>query len=79
MNLTDWIGFIGVSLLLVAFFMNIKGLIKKESLSYLLLNIGGAGLACLASILLNYIPFIILEACWTLISIYEFVRYLKLN
>lgn len=78
MNLADWIGFIGVSLLLSAFFMNLRGLIQKESLNYLLLNIGGAGLACFASILLNYIPFIILEACWTLVSLHELIRYLKL-
>lgn len=77
MNLTDWIGFIGVSCLLLAFFLNLRGLIQKESLSYLLLNIGGAGLACLASILLNYIPFILLEACWTLVSIHSLIKYFK--
>lgn len=79
MNLTDWIGFIGVSLLLAAFFMNLRGIIQKESLSYLLLNIGGAGLACFASILLNYFPFIILEACWTLVSLHGLIQYLKLQ
>ena len=77
MNLTDWIGFIGVSCLLLAFFLNLRGLIQKESLSYLLLNTGGASLACFASILLNYIPFILLEACWTLVTIHSLIKYFK--
>ena len=77
MNLTDWIGFIGVSLLLAAFFLNLRGLIQKESLAYLLLNIGGAGLACFASVLLNYFPFILLEACWTLVSLQGLFKYLR--
>jgi hypothetical protein len=78
MNVTDWIGFIGVSLLLIAFFLNLKDYIKKDSLAYLLLNIAGAGLACLASIRLQYWPFIILEACWTLVSLVGLLQYGKL-
>jgi len=68
MTQTDWIGFIGVALLLLAFFLNLKNVIQKESFVYLSLNVLGASLACLASVLLNYLPFIILEACWTLVS-----------
>ncbi len=68
MNLTDWTGFAGVSLLLLAFFLQLRNIIRKESVSYLALNTIGAGLACLASVMLNYIPFIVLEGCWTLVS-----------
>ncbi len=68
MTLTDWTGFIGVTILLVAFFLNLKGTISKDSLAYLVLNFAGAGIACLASVLIGYIPFIILEGCWTLVS-----------
>jgi len=68
MTITDWTGAIGVTLLLVAFFLNLVGRISKEGVGYLLLNVVGAGLACLASILLRYLPFIILEGCWTLVS-----------
>jgi hypothetical protein len=74
MNLTDIIGAIGVTLLLVAFFLNLRSLISKEGLPYLLLNTLGAGLACLASVMLLYWPFIILEGCWTLVSLAELVK-----
>jgi len=68
MTETDWTGFTGVSILLMAYFLNLKDTIKKDGLTYLLLNLFGAGIACFASVLLNYMPFIILEGCWTLVS-----------
>lgn len=77
MNLTDWTGLIGVAILLLAFFMNLYDLLKKDSVSYLLLNSIGAGVACLASVLLEYWPFIILEGCWTLVSLLGLFRVLK--
>ncbi|HVU99345.1 MAG TPA: hypothetical protein VHE34_29190 [Puia sp.] len=69
MTKTDWTGAVGVTLLLVAFFLNLTGKIGKESFAYLFLNVLGAGIACLASVLLRYWPFIILEGCWTLVSV----------
>jgi hypothetical protein len=75
MTLTDWTGFIGVTILLVAFFLNLKGTISKDSLAYLVLNFAGAGIACLASVLISYMPFIILEGCWTLVSAIGLVQY----
>lgn len=74
MNYIDWTGFIGVTLLLLAFFLNLKDKIKTDSLSYLLLNFMGAGIACLASMLLNYLPFVILEGCWALVSLVGLVK-----
>lgn len=73
MNTTDWIGFFGVTILLIAYFLNLTNKIKKESVTYLLLNVIGAGIACFASILLDYLPFIILEACWTLVSAFGLI------
>ena len=70
MTITDWIGFIGVSILLAAYFLNLTNKIKKDGSAYLLLNIIGAAIACFASILLHYLPFIILEGAWTLVSMY---------
>jgi hypothetical protein len=75
MNTTDWIGFIGVTILLVAFFLNLINKIKQDSFVYLTMNFVGAGIACLASVLLKYVPFIILEACWTLVSAYGLIKY----
>jgi hypothetical protein len=75
MTTTDWIGSIGVAMLLIAFFLHIQNYIEKNSLAYLLMNVIGAGLACLASALLNYWPFIILEGCWTLVSLLGLIQY----
>ena len=69
MTITDYTGAIGVTLLLVAFFLNLVGRIPKEGVAYLLLNVVGAGMACLASVMLRYWPFIVLEGCWTLVSV----------
>lgn len=77
MSFSDWIGFIGVSILLLAFFLNIINKIKKDSISYIVLNIIGAGIAWYASYLINYTPFIILEGCWTIVSIYSLIMYFK--
>jgi len=68
MTFTDWIGFVGVTILLVAYFLNLKNIITKESFIYLYLNLVGAGIACFASVLLKYLPFIILEGLWTFVS-----------
>ena len=74
MSIVDWIGFIGVFQILLAYFLNVIGKIKSEDLSFILLNLIGA---CLASILLKYIPFIILEAIWAFVSLISLVKYLK--
>jgi len=75
LTLNDWIGFAGVAILLLAFLLNLIGKLSKDGLSYILLNIVGAGLACLASWLINYIPFVILEASWTLVSLWALINY----
>ncbi len=77
MTITDWTGFVGVTILLIAFFLNLRDVIKKDSFSYLFLNVIGAGVACLASVLLNYWPFIILEGCWTIVSLYGLITYVN--
>ncbi|HVX26995.1 MAG TPA: hypothetical protein VHB70_11675 [Parafilimonas sp.] len=68
MTFTDLTGTIGVTILLIAYFLNLVHKIKNDSLIYLILNFAGAAIACLASILLKYWPFIILEGCWTIVS-----------
>lgn len=77
MTLTDWIGFIGVTILLIAYFLNLTNRLSKESLGYLSLNFIGAGIACFASVLLHYMPFIILEGSWTIVSAYGIIQYFK--
>jgi hypothetical protein len=77
MNTTDWIGFIGVTILLLAYFLNLNNKLDKDGLPYILLNIIGAGIACLASVLLKYWPFIILEGAWTTVSLFSLYKYYK--
>jgi hypothetical protein len=41
---------------------------------------GGSGLACYASLLINYVPFIILEGVWCAVSIAGLIKlFLKPN
>jgi len=77
MNETDLIGFIGVLLILIAYFLNINNKLDSGDITYILLNLIGAILACLASILMKYYPFILLEGVWTIISILALIKYLK--
>ena len=74
MNATDWIGFIGVFQILLAYTLNVSGKLEKNSLAFILLNLFGALLACLASILMKYIPFIILEGVWSLVSLIALIK-----
>jgi hypothetical protein len=76
-NWSDIIGFIGVFILLVAFLANLSGKLSQKSIGYILLNLVGAGLACLASVLIRYIPFVILEGTWTLVSLVALISYLR--
>lgn len=77
MNIIDWIGFIGVFQILLAYILNVAGTIKSKDLVFILLNLIGAGMACVASVLMNYIPFIILEGVWTLVSFISLWNYKK--
>jgi len=75
MSAVDWIGFIGVFQILLAYMLNVMGKVSHKELSFILLNLIGAGMACLSSILLNYWPFIILEGVWTIISLISLLKY----
>ena len=77
MTATDSIGFMGVTILLIAYFLNLTDKIGKDNVVYLQMNFFGAGLACLASVLMNYWPFIILEGSWTLVSAFRILKYIK--
>jgi len=77
MTYIDWIGSIGVFQILLAYFLNVMGKISNKNLIFILLNLIGAGMACAASILLNYIPFVILEGAWTIVSLISIIKYWK--
>ncbi len=75
MNFSEIMGSLGVSILLLAFLLNMLKIIKTDSLSYPLLNFIGAGIACFASWLIPYFPFVILEGVWAVVSLVSLVKY----
>lgn len=79
MSFSEITGSIGVSILLVAYLLNMLKIIKTEGLAYPLLNFIGAGIACYASWLISYIPFVILEGVWALVSLTGVLRKLRVN
>lgn len=79
MQIVDWLGFVGVFQILLAYFLNVIGKISHQSLGFIFLNLIGATMACIASILLDYWPFIILEGIWALIALYSLIKYKNLK
>ncbi|MEL4455233.1 CBU_0592 family membrane protein [Lutimonas vermicola] len=75
MSNIDWIGFIGVFQILLAYMLNVLGKISKDDISFMLLNLIGAGMACYASILMNYMPFVVLEGIWAIVSLISLIKY----
>jgi len=75
MSNIDWIGFIGVFQILLAYMLNVLEKISKNDISFMLLNLIGAGMACYASILMNYMPFVVLEGIWAIVSLISLIKY----
>jgi hypothetical protein len=79
MNSTDIAGSLGVGLILLAYFLNTARLLDHHRKGFYVMNIIGAALACYASWLLRYSPFVILEATWTVVSIYGLMKAMKIK
>jgi hypothetical protein len=79
MTYNDLIGTIGVSLILLAYFLQTARLLPRDGKLYYVLNIVGAGLATYASFLINYWPFVILEGAWTLVSLYGLMKSMRIR
>ena len=77
MTLSDMIGSAGVVLMLFAFLLNILDKLDNDHPLYIVLNIIGSVLACVASCMIEYEPFIILEGTWALISTWALYDYFK--
>lgn len=76
MQTNDIVGTTGVGLILAAYFMGTFKLIGKETVLYFLLNSIGAALACYASWLIDYFPFVVLEAVWAVVSLIGLIKIL---
>ena len=58
------IGSAGVTLLLVAFFLNLMKLMRSDGWLYLFMNFVGAAMSCYSSYLIHFMPFVVLEGTW---------------
>jgi hypothetical protein len=72
--MADILGYFGVGLILLAYFLNLFNKIDNESRAYVWMNLIGAVLACVSSVLIKSIPFMILEGTWALVSVVALVR-----
>jgi hypothetical protein len=74
MTFVDLTGASGVFMVLLAFFLNLFNYLDKDSKVYILLNFTGAGIACYASVLINYFPFVVLEGTWCFVSLIAMIK-----
>jgi hypothetical protein len=63
-----------VGLLLLAYFLNLIKRASQDSGLYTTLNVVGAGLACHSSYLISFVPFIILEGVWLVVSAIALIK-----
>lgn len=75
MTIADWIGSVGVLSILVAFFLNASQRLSSKNIGYICMNLVGGGLACFASYLIGYWPFVVLEGTWALVSLWALFRW----
>ncbi len=73
MTYNDWIGTVGVGLVVIAYFLNTMSWIPENGKLFFILNTVGGALSCYAALLINFIPFVVLEAIWTIVSLYGLV------
>jgi len=74
MSYNDWIGTIGVGLVLLAYFLNTMKWVPENGKFFFILNVIGGALSCYAAVLIDFMPFVVLEAIWTVVSIWGLIR-----
>ena len=78
MNVADIVGSFGVGMLLLAYVLTILKVLETDSRTFIWMNVVGGTCACIASVMIHYVPFIVLEGAWALVSIVTLIRnYLK--
>lgn len=68
------VGSVGVGILLLAYALNVTGKLGRDDRRYAGLNVVGAGIACVASWMIGYYPFVVLEGVWTVVSFWALVK-----
>jgi len=67
-------GFVGLTLMMVAFILNILKKLATESIIYNLLNLAGAIALAYYSYSLSSMPFLILQIMWGIFALYNLIR-----
>ncbi len=75
--MTTIIGIIGLVMLLVAFVLNQLSILNTETKIYNILNVLGGGVLSYYAIILNSIPFLILELVWALFALYKLISLVR--
>jgi hypothetical protein len=71
---SDILGAVGVAILLAAYVLNAARYVPIDSLAYQAANAIGASLACIASAIIGFVPFVVLEGIWAAVAITAIVR-----
>ena len=66
--LANFLGSIGVAMLLAAFALHQGAWLRADGLVYLSANAAGAGLACVSAYLIGFVPFVVLEGIWAAVA-----------
>ena len=77
MTYNDWIGTLGVGIILLAYFFNTTKMVPENGKLFFVLNTLGGAVSCYAAVLIDFIPFVVLEAIWTVVSIYGLIKTYK--
>jgi len=77
MTYNDWIGTIGVGIILLAYFFNTMKWIPENGKFFFILNTVGGALSCYAAVLIDFMPFVVLEAIWTIVSVYGLIKTMR--
>jgi len=77
MTYNDWMGTLGVGLVLLGYFLNTMKWIPENGRLFFILNTIGGAVSCYAAVLINFMPFVVLEAIWTVVSVYGLWKAMK--
>jgi hypothetical protein len=69
MSPSDWVATIGVSILLIAYVLDVLDWVADDSPWFFGLNALGAGIAGASALMIRFWPFVVLEGIWCLVSL----------
>jgi hypothetical protein len=74
---SEWVGTVGVSLLLLAYVLDVTDKLEDDSPWFFGLNAVGAALAGLSAYMIKFWPFVVLEGIWAVVSVVAWVRRIR--